>query len=140
MLAQHEPSSVEEASMHAQSTSYVKRHPIRGALFGLGMGLGIAMILVGQAVIAFGTLSPIFVIFGGMVVGILYGTLMPAKGPKEPVAEDDPADDVVAVEPPDEVVTAEPLVENDIVTPGEDDLAEPAPPPANPDDFSPPPA
>ncbi|MCH7789127.1 MAG: hypothetical protein IH940_06750 [Acidobacteria bacterium] len=74
--------------MHARPTPYVKRHPIRGALFGLGMGLGVAMILVGQAVIAFGTLSPIFVILAGVVIGILYGTLMPPKGPKEP----DPAD------------------------------------------------
>ena len=60
------------------------RHPIRGALYGFLIGLGAALFLIGRAVIALGTITPIVVIVIGVVLGILWGSFAPAKGAKEP--------------------------------------------------------
>ena len=67
--------AAEEAAATATATSTadaartptVKRHPIRGALWGLTMGVGLAAALIGFAVIA-----------------VLWGMLAPAKSPKGP--------------------------------------------------------
>jgi hypothetical protein len=63
----------------------VKKHPIRGAIYGLLMGVGASLILAGQGVIAFGETGPfIIVIVIGLVVGIVWGLFGPAKDPKDP--------------------------------------------------------
>ena len=59
----------------------MKRHPIRGAIFGLVFGLGVALFLIGQKIVAFGTLPPVLVIVGGLVLGLLWGLFAPAKEP-----------------------------------------------------------
>ena len=61
------------------------RHPIRGGLYGLVMGLGLALILIGRSVIALGTLTPIIVVLLGVVAGVVWGSFGPAKGPTGPV-------------------------------------------------------
>lgn len=62
----------------------VNRHPIRGGLWGLMMGIGLALALIGFAVIAAGTLTPYVVTLGGVVVGVLWGFFAPAKSPNGP--------------------------------------------------------
>lgn len=62
--------------------STVKRHPIRGLLYGILFGLGLMMIVVGQGWAALGTWPPFIVLILGIVVSILWSTLGPAKKPK----------------------------------------------------------
>ena len=54
-------------------------HPIRGGLWGLLLGIGVTLFLIGQKVVAFGTLPPILVIVAGIVVGIIWSCFGPAK-------------------------------------------------------------
>lgn len=61
----------------------IKRHPIRGAIFGLLLGIGSAALLIMYAVIALGTLTPFVVIGLGVVVGVLWGLYGPAKGKRQ---------------------------------------------------------
>ena len=63
----------------AAPTQTLKRHPIRGALWGLLLGIGVTLFLIGQKVVAFGTLPPILVIVAGIVVGIIWSCFGPAK-------------------------------------------------------------
>jgi hypothetical protein len=58
----------------------VVRRPVRGALAGLLLGLGVALVLVSFSVIALGTLAPLVVIVVGLVVGLLLATVVPARG------------------------------------------------------------
>ncbi|MFQ5558194.1 MAG: hypothetical protein ACE5GB_11900 [Acidimicrobiales bacterium] len=60
----------------------LKRHPIRGALYGIPLGLGLALILIGQSVIALGTWPPFLVLIGGVVFGVVWAFVAPAKKPK----------------------------------------------------------
>lgn len=62
---------------HAQMTT--KRRPIRGAIYGLLLGVGIAIELVLFAVIRFSWASIIIVTVIGVVVGILWSLVAPAK-------------------------------------------------------------
>ena len=70
--------------------SKVKRHPIRGGIWGLIAGLGVAIALIGQAIIAAGTLTPWIITAAGLVVGVLWGMFGPAKKPKQPNTEATP--------------------------------------------------
>ena len=75
-----------------------KRYPVRGALYGLLIGLGAAYLLYFQfAVFGFDSLGGVItrfvaIIVGGIVVGILWSYVAPARKPKEhaPVAIDTP--------------------------------------------------
>ena len=60
----------------------IKRHPIRGLLWGILLGLGIALVAVGQGWAALGTLPPLILFLVGLVVGTLWGMYGPAKAPK----------------------------------------------------------
>jgi hypothetical protein len=62
----------------------LKRHPIRGALWGLALGLGAALLLIGRKVIAFGTLPPLIVIVLGIAAGVLWAMFGPARPPQGP--------------------------------------------------------
>jgi hypothetical protein len=72
----------------------VVRHPFRGALAGLLLGIGLALVLFSFSVIALGTLAPLVVIGLGVVVGVVLALVVPARG-----ASAAPAD---AVPPPAE--------------------------------------
>lgn len=68
-----------------QTQPKVKRHPIRGALWGLLGGFGVALILFNFGVITLprqGWLWWVVVIVGFVVLGILWGMFGPAKKPK----------------------------------------------------------
>lgn len=60
----------------------IKRHPIRGFLYGILFGLGLVFVVVGQGWAALGTTPPFLVFVGGLVVGTLWGAYGPAKAPK----------------------------------------------------------
>ena len=93
----------------------LKRHPIRGFLWGIFFGLGLALITVGQGWAALGTWPPFIVLIVGIIVGTLWATFGPAKAPKGPP----PAGATLADEPAPE---PEPVPESF-------DAAEPVPKP-----------
>ncbi len=65
-------------------TSTITRHPIRAAIYGLLLGFSVAVYLILFAVIAFGDWVPlIIVLVAGIVVGILWAYVAPAKGAKD---------------------------------------------------------
>jgi hypothetical protein len=68
----------------------VKRHPIRGVLYGLLMGVGVALILGGRAIVAFGSTKMIIVVVVFAVAGGLWGAFAPAKKPKTDKPPDPP--------------------------------------------------
>jgi hypothetical protein len=59
-----------------------KAHPIRGILWGFMMGLGATVIAILLKIIPFDLVWAVIVLAGGIVVGILWSTLGPAKKPK----------------------------------------------------------
>jgi hypothetical protein len=61
-----------------------KTHPIRGALWGLVLGIGLAFVLVFTTVIYLSLVPMLIVIAAAVVVGVLWGQFAPAKPPKEP--------------------------------------------------------
>lgn len=72
----------------------VKRHPIRGFLYGIFFGLGLVFVVVGQGWAALGTLGPVVVFLVGLAAATLWGLYGPSKAPKGP-----PPPEPVAVEP-----------------------------------------
>ena len=112
------------------ATATVKKHPIRGAIWGLFMGIGLSLILAGRKVIAFGeTSSFVIVIVIGVVVGIVWGMFGPAKGPKgpepvdvvEPAAEESAAAPASFVAPDDPADSPEGDDADDDSSDGDDD-------------------
>ena len=59
-----------------------KRHPIRGFLYGVFFGLGLALIVVGQGMGALGTWPPLIVFVVGVFAATLWGIAGPVKAPK----------------------------------------------------------
>ena len=57
----------------------VKKRPVRGGVWGLIAGIGLALLLIAYNVIALGTLTPYLVIALMVVVGVAWGSLGPAK-------------------------------------------------------------
>ena len=68
----------------SNSTTSVKKHPIRGFIYGIFFGLGLALIAIGQSWAALGTKTPIVILVIGIVIGTLWSMFGPAKGPKGP--------------------------------------------------------
>ncbi len=111
--------------MAATTTTTTKRKPIRGFLYGIVLGLGLTLLVVGQGIAALGTWPPFLVLIGGIVAGTLWSTFGPAKAPKgappiEPQIIEDPAPAPVADEPvaytepdPEPQGDAEPATEAD---------------------------
>ena len=60
----------------------IERHPIRGALWGIPLGIGLTMVLVGQKIISLGTWAPFFTFVVGIVLGLAWSWFAPPKGPK----------------------------------------------------------
>ena len=77
-----------------------KKHPIRGAIWGVPMGLGLALILAGQGVIAFGDTTPfVIVVIIGMLISIVWSMFGPAKAPKTPMPDTDKPAELLDPEP-----------------------------------------
>lgn len=56
-----------------------KRHPFRGLVGGLLLGLGLALLLLSYAVVPFGSATPWIVIGGFAVLGALWGLFGPRR-------------------------------------------------------------
>ena len=76
-----------------------KRHPIRGGLYGILLGLGLMFIFVGQSWAALGTWPPVLLFVGGIVFGVLWGFFAPPKKPKGEPPPPTPAATSAAAEP-----------------------------------------
>lgn len=99
------------------STTTTKRHPIRGILWGILMGIGLAITAVGMKWAAIGTNGP-FVFFGiGLVISVAWSLFGPAKAPKGPPPAAEPEVDPAPDAPgsPDTVVVVEEMT---VVTDG----------------------
>lgn len=57
----------------------LRRHPVRGGIWGLVMGIGVALILVDRALIAIGTLPPLLVVLLFVVLGVIWGLVAPPR-------------------------------------------------------------
>ena len=62
----------------------MKRHPIRGFLFGLLLGLGVALVLISLSVIPLGVATPWVAIAAGAIVGLLLGLGGPPRRRSKP--------------------------------------------------------
>ncbi len=56
-----------------------KRHPIRGALWGIPFGLGLALVLVSTTVIPLDLMQIVIVMLVGVALGVVWGMYGPAK-------------------------------------------------------------
>jgi hypothetical protein len=111
-----------------------KRHPIKGALGGLFLGLAVVLLLVIFSISPVKTFTPYYFVVGGcFLLGLLWGIFGPARrrkskapAPKQPVPVGPSA--AAAAGPPPAPVPA-PAPE---VPPEAAPAAPPAPPPAGP--------
>ncbi len=63
----------------------VAKHPVRGVLWGLLLGLGIAIYMVLFAVIPFGDWLPLLLcVLAGVAIGVAWAYFAPPKKPKGP--------------------------------------------------------
>lgn len=95
-----------------------KRKPIRGVLYGIFLGLGLALIAVGQGFAALGTYPPFLLLILGIVGGTAWSMFGPAKAPKGPPPAQAEMVEEPAREP--EPVAAEPVVADDTPSDGGD--------------------
>ena len=80
-----------------------KRRPIRGFLYGIVFGLGLALIAIGQGWAALGTWPPFLIFVAGVIIGTLWSMFGPAKDPKPDqgsTGASDPAPEVAESPPP----------------------------------------
>ncbi len=70
-------------------TQTTRRHPIRGLLWGLPFGLGLALVAIGQGWAALGTWPPVLLFVAGVLLGAAWATFGPAKGGGGPRPVDD---------------------------------------------------
>ena len=110
-----------DASRPSEPEQTVRKHPIRGAIWGLLLGLGIAIYAVLFRIVPFGDWVPLgLCVLAGIALGVLWAYVAPATGPKErPPAGTDTPDETDA---PDEADAADTTDETD--TPDEADAAD----------------
>ncbi len=74
-----------DATRPSEPAQIVTKHPIRGAIWGLLLGLSIAIYAVLFAIIPFGDWIPLgLCVVAGVGLGVLWAYVAPAKGPTEP--------------------------------------------------------
>jgi hypothetical protein len=78
--------------------SVVVRHPVRGLLWGLVFGLGLAFVLVFTTIIVFARLPVLTTIAIGTAAGLIWSVIGPPRTPKSPPPEPGAA---TRVEPPE---------------------------------------
>lgn len=59
--------------------STTERRPVRGVIWGVVLGLGLALIAIGQGLAALGTWPPFLILLAGIALGVLWSTVGPAK-------------------------------------------------------------
>lgn len=59
-----------------------ERHPVRGFLWGLLMGLGLAIVAVVTTLVSLSLVTVVVLVVVGAVVGVVWGLYGPAKPPK----------------------------------------------------------
>jgi len=69
--------------MATATQTQLKRHPIRGAIYGLLTGIGAAVYLVIFGITPFSVTTMIVVVAASLVIGAFWGVLAPAKKPKD---------------------------------------------------------
>ena len=94
--------------------THTKRYPIRGALYGLLLGLAVWYFLQFEfatfgfdSVAGVGTRAAIVVV-AGMVLGVMWAYVAPARKPKESAPAAAPASDAAPYAPAPEVAEAAP--------------------------------
>jgi hypothetical protein len=98
-----------------------RRHPVRGGLYGLCLGIGAAIYLIIFSVVPFDVVISIVVAAAGVVVGILWGLFAPARKPDgQPPATVDP-DPVITMEEATATADADAGAEADDQTRSTDD-------------------
>lgn len=102
-------------------TATIKRRPIRGFIWGLVFGLGLALLLIGRAVIALGTNAPYVVIIIGAILGLVWAYVAPAKGPKTPPTSTEPVAEEPVAEEEEPVTEEEPVAEEETADEGGDE-------------------
>jgi hypothetical protein len=101
---------------YVTATTVRKPRPIRGILWGLMLGVGAAAIAIIVKLIEFDQVQALLIVAGGVVLGLLWSILGPAKRPKGPPprrlepAVEHAAPDVAAPAPP-----VPPIVAPDVV-------------------------
>lgn len=60
------------------------RHPVRGLLGGLILGLGVALLLVFLGIAVLGTWTVIGFVVGFGLIGLVFALVMPPKRPEPP--------------------------------------------------------
>ena len=75
-----------------------RRHPVRGGLYGLCLGIGAAIYLIIFSVVPFDVVISIVVAAAGLVVGIVWGLFAPARKPDGPPPVTVQQDPVITME------------------------------------------
>lgn len=79
-MSEHTTASISATTRPA----HLQRHPIRGLLWGLMMGIGLTLVLVVTKVISLDLTMMIVVTAIAMLVAVLWSTVGPPKQPKGP--------------------------------------------------------
>jgi hypothetical protein len=112
----------------ASAPQEVRKHPIRGSIWGFFLGLGVAMYLVLFAIIAFGDWIPFGIcVAAGITLGTVWALFAPAKQPKGP-----PPAGPVSPAPADPTPSSDQVTDDLGVNPADpeiNDLLPPPPPP-----------
>ena len=69
-----------------------RRHPVRGALYGIVLGLGLALVAIGRKLVTLDSIMPLVIVVVGIVIGVSWSMLGPAKNPKAPAPPEASAD------------------------------------------------
>jgi hypothetical protein len=98
-----------------------RRHPVRGGLYGLCLGIGAAIYLIIFSLVPFDVVTSVVVAAAGVVVGILWGLFAPARKPDGPPPATVEPDPVITMEEATATADADAGAEADDQTGSTDD-------------------